>query len=331
MTNTDNEQRSRLLSLKLRGLLRSHVDGVPEDAVPVAFSLGAAIVSPRSVWILVDGVATSALGPVLAWSRRHGSPVNVVAEDSAGLLSRRASSFDVDLTVWGTDGDRLVRAEPESWAIDDPDRPRAQDAGFIDDMVASGVEPLTESGVLRGEVRGLEVCRVVEDADTGERRLEVGIGAHDREAFAMVHAATPIRDSLSMVATAVLEHRKVDAPHHPYNALAPERFARWRVLDRPGLVGLSSAVAIDPATPRVNVMDSAPCAVRGVDPDGAGAVAVFVHGVDLDAVPVAVDLAGREGVDTAIVVCREIDVVASMRAMAASARPTVRFMPMGRD
>lgn len=330
MTNNDNEQRSRLLSLKLRGLLRVHAPGEADDLEAVAFPLGAALVSPRRVWVLVDGDASSALGPTLAWARRHGTSLSLLVENSAGVLARRAAAFDLDIDVWNVDGDRIVPAARE--ALPDAASPTGLDrARFVDDMVASGVEPLVEHGVLRGEVRGLEVCRVVTDAGTGEERLEVGIGAHDRETFAMVHAATPIRDSLAMVAAAVLEHRRVDAPHHPYNTLAPERFARWRVLDRPALAGMTSAWAIDPVAPRSNVMDSAPCALRGIGEDGQDALAVFVHGIDLDVVPVAVDLADRERLDSVTVVCRTIDMVESMRVMAESARIAVRFRSLGQE
>ena len=51
---------------------------------------------------------------------------------------------------------------------------------------------VVEHGVVTGEVRGLEVCRVVDDRTTGDGvRLEVGVGAHDREAFAIIHGDVP--------------------------------------------------------------------------------------------------------------------------------------------
>lgn len=322
MTVNDSGQRSRLLALKLRALLRAQ-PGEDADAYATAeFPLGAALVSPARTWILVEGGATSCLGPVLAWSRRHDGPVELVVEAAPGPVARRARGFDLPVTVWTVESDRLVRAEPAPHGTVRP-APAFDPSPFIDDMVAGGVDPVLEDGILRGEVRGLEVCRVV--VDESGPRLEVGIGAHDREAFAMVHAATPVRDALSNVAAAVLAHRVVGAPHHPYNALAPERFARWRVMERPGLIGWSTAAAVDPAVARVNVMDISPCALLGTGDDGAPSVAVFVHGIDLDAVPTAVDLALREGTASATVVCRAIDVVDSMRHMARAARPRIGF------
>ena len=59
--------------------------------------------------------------------------------------------------------------------------------------------PNVEHGVVTGEVRGLEVCRVVDDPHTGAVRLEVGVGAHDREAFTIMHGDVPTVDALAGV------------------------------------------------------------------------------------------------------------------------------------
>ena len=94
--------------------------------------------------------------------------------------------------------------------------------------------------MLAGEVRGLEVCRVVDDEALGTTRLEVGVGAHDREAFQMLHGDVPAVESLARIVDVVASHRRVDAPRHPLNRLAAERFIRWRVVEDPSLIGLRS-------------------------------------------------------------------------------------------
>ena len=66
-----------------------------------------------------------------------------------------------------------------------------------------GLHVVNREGVVLGEVRGLEMCRVVDDSFTGEARVEVGLGAHDREAFAMVHGHLPTEDAMRQVITAV--------------------------------------------------------------------------------------------------------------------------------
>ena len=153
------------------------------------------------------------------------------------------------------------------------------------------------------------------------------IVAHDREAFAMVHGEKPTHESIATVIEAVLAHRYVDAPFHPYNALAAERFLRWRAVQTPELIGLSSLQTVDPPMKRENLKDPMPCVARGADSSGGDTLAVFVHGVDLDVVPFAVDAANMHGVQSVMIVSRPQDITASLKAMAAVAKPDISFVP----
>jgi hypothetical protein len=152
-----------------------------------------------------------------------------------------------------------------------------------------------------GEVRGLEVCRVTDDPTTGAVRLEVGVGAHDREAFAIIHGDVPTTDALAGVVAAVSEHRRVDAVQHPLQRLVPERLLRWRLEQDPSLVGLASVVAVEPPVARPNVADRMPCSALGRAADGRAVAVVCSVGVDLDVIPYATDArlaaGGEPGVD----------------------------------
>ncbi len=154
---------------------------------------------------------------------------------------------------------------------------------------AAGAAPVLEHGVLAGEVAGLEVCRVVVDADTGAARLEVGVGAHDREAFQLVHGDVPPVEALAGVVAAVAEHRRPGAPGHPLNRLGAERLLRSRLLDDPSLVGALMLSAAPPPVPRPNLKDPVPCVATGVDDIGRPLVVVCSVGIDLDVVPFAAD------------------------------------------
>ena len=146
-----------------------------------------------------------------------------------------------------------------------------------------------EHGVLTGEVRGLEVCRVVDDAATGATRLEVGVGEHDREAFQMLHGDVPAVESLARVVDSVAQHRTPDAPPHPLKALGAERFIRWRIEQRPELVEATMVAAAPPPVPRANLKDPVPCVAVGIGPSGEQIVVVCSSGVDLDLIPYAAD------------------------------------------
>ena len=322
MNPQDSEQRSRLLSLKLRALVRDHL-GNDADGVAEPFALGAALVTSSDVWVLVDGDASRALGAVLAWTARFERPVHLLTEQHAGLLARRARLFDVPLTVWQVNERSLSLAVAEPYAA--RVEPKPEHLTFIDQIEAAGADPVIEHGVVVGEVRGLEMCRVVDDATTGVSRLEVGMGVNDREAFAMVHGELPTEEAMRTVITAVAMHREPGANNHPFNQFGAERLHRWRALQDPRSIGFTKLEPVDPPTPRTNLKDAVPCAAIGTTGSGKLSAAVFVHGVDLDVVPFAVDVAARLGVDEVSLVIRRRDVTPSIQRIANMASIQVRI------
>ena len=317
----DAERRSRLLSLKLRALVRDHTGG-DDSGEAAVFEPGAALVRDDAVWFLVDSATERALGRAVAWSLARDEsnrvPIKILVERDSGLLARRAALLDLDIEIWHVDERSLLPA------IADPHLPRvtarAEHLGFADVIESSGAEVNVEHGVVVGEVAGLEMCRVVDDDTTGETRLEVGIGAHDREAFAMVHGHLPTADALRQVIDAVAPHRAEGAAPHPFNQFGAERLLRWQVVNEPSRAGFVALRPAEPPVVRTNLKDAVPCVARGTTTDGRDAVAVFASGVDLDVVPFAVDAAAREGVDHVVVALRSRDVVPSIERLAAVSR-----------
>lgn len=296
----ESSRRSRLLTIKLRALVAAHLDAdvnVNVDDAP-AYSPGAGLVVDGEAWTLIDDRPAQRLGSALAWAVRRGaSALNVVAESDTGLLARRATQFRLPVRVWQANERVLVAARPDP--IEPP--PAADPSHLVlrELIAAGGATPVVEHGVVSGEVRGLEVCRVVDDPQRldGPVGLEVGVGVHDREAFKMLHADTPVVDSLSRVVDAVRAHRAAGAPRHPFNRMSPERFLRWQLIDDPSSVGLASVTPVDPPVARSSVVDAVPCVGLGVDDEGAQMLVVCSSGVDLDLIPYAADarLAARGG------------------------------------
>jgi hypothetical protein len=189
--------------------------------------------------------------------------------------------------VWHADERTLWPAVPEPFVQAEP--PPPEHLAFRELIESSGAEPVIEHGVLAGEVRGLEVCRVVDDPVVGEPRLDVGLGHHDRDAFAMIHGAVPTAESLARVVAAVAEHRRLDAPPHPFNRLARERLLRWQLIQDPSPIDAEQLRPSDPPVPRENLKDPVPCVAVGTDRQGRSIVAVCSVGVDLDLIPYAAD------------------------------------------
>ena len=304
--------------------MREHL-GLESDpqGTPEVFSLGAAFLTDEAVWILIDGDASRALGPTLAWATRHNRDIHVLVEKDSGILARRAAFFSSSITVWHVDEKSLlpavaephlpiVEAEPEHLAL-------------LPLIASSGADAVVEHGVVVGEVRGLEMCRVVNDSVTGEARLEVGMGVNDREAFAMVHGELPTEQALRNVIEAVQVHREPGAMVHPFNQFGAERLHRWRALQDPGSVGFVELHPADPPIKRTNLKDPVPCVAIGTLNGGQRAVAAFVNGIDLDVVPFALDAADMHGVENVVIAIRQRDVTESLRRMVSVALHSVEL------
>lgn len=291
----------------------------PEGEAHV-FSPGAAFVTDDAAWFLIDGDATRSLGAVIAWSAANGigKPLHILCEQNAGIVARRAGFMTADVTVWQVDDRSLSPAEParhiESAA------PSVRHMSFAPLIESGGAEVVIEHGVVLGEVRGLEMCRVVDDPFTGESRVEVGLGAHDREAFAMVHGHLPTEDAMRQVITAVLPHRSFEADHHPFNRFGVERLLRWNAMQDPASVGCASLAPAEPPVLRTNVKDAVPCVAVGIDADGDTVAVTFVNGIDLDAVPFALDAADRLGASRPVLAMRSRDITRSTNMLVSMAR-----------
>jgi len=294
----EESRRSRLLGLKLTALIRDH-DGAA-DIAPLPFALGAAAITGMTGWVLLDERQQSGLGPSLAWAlRAEVERLNVLAEEATGTLARRAEAFRLPIEIWHVDERMLLPAiaEPLEAQVEVP----AEHERFRTLIEAGGATPTTDHGALIGEVRGLEVCRVVDDATSGNARLEVGIGQHDREAFQMMHGDVPTVEALAKVVAAVEPHRRNGAAPHPLNRIAREQALRATLVDEPVLVGASSVEPLPSPVPRKNLKDAQPCLAAAVI-DGQRITLVVSAGVDLDVVPFATDGRLATGHPTRIVV-----------------------------
>ena len=284
-----SERRGRLVGIKLRTLVEEHTGRGDLGDCVVSFAPGAALMVGSDAWVYLDADASTRLGAALVWATRaHAASLNLVVERGDGVLARRSGEFTLPIRVWRAVGRSLIAAEAE--VLTPPAPVPTEHLELRPLIVEGGAVPGVEHGVLFGEVRGLEVCRVVTDAALDTVRLEVGVGTHDREAFQIMHGDVPTVESLARIVDAVETHRDAGEPAHPLNRLAKERFLRWLLMNEPQTVGASALAPFPPPVARANLKDAVPCVATGPDADGDGNVVVVCStGVDLDVVPFAAD------------------------------------------
>ena len=301
----DTAQRQSLLQLKLRALVSGRWPDADPESGP--FPGGAVARSGDVGWVLAEERPERALGGALAWARSASvAQLNVLAEhEAAGVLARRASAFALPPAVWRVEGRDTQPAVAEPPAREPALPPGAE--AFVPVLVGAGAEPVVEAGVLRGEVLGLEVARVVVDGDGA--RLEVGVGAFDREAQRLVHGDRPPDEALARAVAAVRAVRRPEAPEHQVNRLAAERWMRSILVRRPELVGARELEPVASPVRRTDLRQAAPAPAAGVDVEGRPLLVVCSSGIDVDLVPAAADarLADRRSPRLVLVVAEPDD------------------------
>ncbi len=297
----DTERRAALNGAKLSALVAGRWG--PADRRRGAVGATATLLAGGTGWLLPDGDAARALGPALVWAERHQvTDLHVLVgpgADEAGTLARQADFFVDGPTVWAVTGTELTAAE----AAAPPGRVNAPaPTELVDMLIDAGLEVVAEGGLVRGEINGLEVARIVHGTTTAgvpidEPQLEVGVGKADRELTAMVHGGLPTVAQLARVVEIVREHRRPGAPRHPLNQLVPDRWLRAVLCRAPGLVGLASLRPAEGARPRPNLSERDAAVAVGEAPDGARTVVACTVGIALDLVPTAAD--ARAALDAA--------------------------------
>jgi hypothetical protein len=316
----DPDRRAALVGAQLSALLSDH--RVTSTSTPTPIGTGSAVVDDQgTAWVLVVDQPERALGAALAWAvRRQASSIHLIASAGTGTLARRAVGLTLPVRVSHLEGRTLIDAVAEPLPV--PADVPSTHLAFAADIVAGGAVPVEEHGVLAGEVAGLEVCRVVDDPHSGAVRLDVGVGAHDRETFQLLHGDRPTVEALTDVVQFVARHRSGEAPH-PLKQLASSRFLRHRLIAQPNLVGVGRLSAVPPPIPRSNLKDEVPCVAYSTADD---TLVVCTHGVDLDAVPYACDALIAHPASACIIAAPERDVLDIQHRVAALVRTPTRVV-----
>lgn len=286
-----------LRAAKLRALVADGFDVA--DLETSGLPAGAVGVRGDTMWFLADGEVAGSVGSALALARRDGvNQVHVLVDGDAALVARLAAHFTDGPTCWHVADRALTPAVPRP-----PSPPPPVEDG-LDDLTAvlraADCDVVVEHGVVTGEVMGLEVARVVSDHDGP--RIEVGVGAQDREAFQMLYGDRPTADSLAQVVATVGQHRSPGAEPHPLNRLRAERWLRALVIRHPAAVGADRLDLLPPPEPRRGLSDEVPACAVGVDTEGSSIVVACSVGIDVDLVPQAADARAMVGGDAELVI-----------------------------
>ncbi|MFZ9210081.1 MAG: hypothetical protein ACO221_04675 [Ilumatobacteraceae bacterium] len=331
---------SRMAHLRLRAIVDAHRSGSGaggaiggrSDVEGSEFGQAVGLVIDDVAWVLVTGRYERSLGPALMWAlRKNATSLKLLLNERAGELARIATHFDFAIEVFEVDAAGVARVAVPKDAT--KIEVSVADEMFADFIKSAGADVVREHGVISGEVCGLEVCRVVRatsasDLDgAGESELEIGVGAHDRETFKLLHGRTATVESLRKVIAEVAARRAVGAQVHPLNQLARERMLRHYVCLSPQLVGAKSLQPAQPPIARTNLKDVVPCCAVGVSLTGEKMVVIFNVGVDPDVVSFGADARGQINASADLVFAMPTrDIVPAVEQIAQMLRRPARFV-----
>ena len=318
---------SRVAQLRLRAIVGAHTESEVSE-----FGQAVGLVAEDVAWVLVTGRHERSLGPALMWAlRKNAKVLKLFSDENAGDLARIATHFDFAIEVFVVDASGVAQvAVPKN--VENLEVSVA-DEMFAEFIKSAGAEVVREHGVVAGEVCGLEVCRVVRRADADASgvgtvsELEIGVGAHDRETFKLLHGRTATIESLRKVIAEVVARRVLGAQVHPLNQLARERMLRHYVCQSPQLVGAKSLQPAQPPIVRTNLKDAVPCCAVGVSTSGDKMVVIFSVGVDPDVVAFGADARGQINSAAELVFAMPTrDIVPALERVAQLLRRPARFV-----
>lgn len=243
-----------------------------------------------TAYVLSSSAAAGTLAGAILWGQRHHADrVVLFLDDLGGDIARMAVWFSADVevrTVAGSTSSPAVSA-PLPVPFDAPSDPELEAQ-----LRAGGLEVVVEHGAVRGEIKGLEVARLVvwptESGGDGLVHLEAGVGRFDRDAVAAMHRGEPPTTTLAR-SVAMVRAERVAGGIHPLSRLARERWLRWSLLEEPSIVGATELRAVETTVRRDSVREVSPAAALGRSPDGRSRLVVCSVGTDLSFVPVAAD------------------------------------------
>ncbi len=318
----DPAQRVGLERARAISIARDHFS-IPDGAEVETAPFGVIVRDANRACIVTSSRDLAVLGGVLVWIDRNTPAVtSLVVEHNGGIHARRSRLLAPEIDLCGCAGGEVREARPAQ--LPDIEHIDADLAVFVALIERSGARAVVESGILRAEVAGLEVARVV----VGEAgpRLEVGIGRFDREAGVLLHADRQIEPTLVEVIQRVARHRRPGASSDAVNRLCRERWIREVVCADPAMVGVDTVEFVEPIPPRLSLLERTPACLLL-----AGERRVLVAcsvGADLGLVPALADLVARHAPDEIRVVSPARDQLPYLSRLAARLSAPVAFYPV---
>lgn len=245
---------------------------------------------------------------ILTYKRNSGQKLHLFvggedAQERAAHFARWCKHFSIDADVYVATKAPAVRVDVGEITQIEPPVIRDQLKELID---GAGVTLVSDHGAATIEYLGLEIGRITGIGD--EQRLDVGVGAYDQGAFAVMNPGLDNAESLYVVLNQIRETRNAQAAPSPIKRMSKHRWVLAELIAEPQLLDLDELVAVESYKARGGIEDESVALAVGISKaDQSKTIVGVISGIDLLSVVAMVDIAILHGCDKAILVTQRKD------------------------
>ncbi len=233
----------------------------------------------------------------------HEMEIHLIVDEEDPLLPTQVRGLNLDSYLWLVNGKNLVE-HPESPTFPKKETPR-EVKELATKFADLGCVILEEYGTFRAEFRGVEVARIVEDANDGFQ-INVGVGDYDQNANSVLSPYDDPEMHLKEVLSTVQHFRTKKSPPHPLNRILRSRWLMSEAVSNIEHLDLQELNFVESLLPEHDPLKNWPCSAIGSK--GKSVVLVLsATGIDLSLVPHAAGQISRHNPDELVLLTPEQD------------------------
>ena len=317
----ESEQLKRLNFAKLNSLLRNTF---PQATYTDKSTSSAVILeSGETSFAYITTNSVSPLSVALTLIRPNMS-LNLVLDDEDAQIAQQVLGLKTNCTLWTVHKDSLSKH-----SLIDPLQISTEISAsneILEILERNNCDVLTEHGILKAYVKGLEVAQVLED-ENKVGHLQVGVGIYDQEAHKLVDRSTQIDTKLQEIIDEVLKYRNKESIPHPLNRLARGKWLIHELTETHKEYGLENFQQIPSPIGSTKISENFP-AFATARAGSSLILCVSYAGADLKAVTAAAQLLPATSADEIWFFHPPMDKHKAIQRQAEHLKVPAKFMPI---
>ena len=284
------EQLKQLNFAKLNSLLRNTFP--PAQYTDKSTNSAVILESGERSFAYITSASVSSLSVALTLVDPNMN-LNLVLDAEDIEIAQQILGLKTQCTLWTVDKDSLSQHSPIS-PLQISTKVSVSNE-ILEILERTHCDVLTEHGIVKAYVKGLEVAQVLED-ENKVGHLQVGVGIYDQEAHKLIDPTTQVEMKLQKIIDEILKYRNKNSIPHPLNRVARAKWLIYELAQAHEDYGLENFQVIPSPIGSKKISENFPAFATA----RAGAkfiLSVSYVGADLNAVPAAAQLLSATSAD----------------------------------